>query len=161
MTAAATTPYDIPALVAMLQRQRALYVQLQELSQRQSPLVEQGQAEALLEVLGRRQKLIDELMRINEQVAPYREDWPRVWRQVPESDRPEVSDLLKDVSDRLAAILDQDESDRRRLQSSHDSVKTELRRVSGGTLAVRAYGASPVRAGAGAGAAPRFTDRQA
>jgi hypothetical protein len=159
----ATTPasltYDVPGLIALLRHQRDLYTDLHELSERQAPLVEQGAAEALLEVLARRQKLIDELAQINAQLSPYREDWSRVWRHVPEPDRPEVSALLKTVSDLLAAILEQDEADRARLQSSQDRVKVEMKKINGGTLAVRAYGGRPM-AGVSS-AAPRFTDRQA
>ncbi len=156
----ATDTYDIPGLIAMLRRQRELYTALRELSERQAPLVEQGAAEALLEVLGRRQHLIDELTQINVQLAPYRDDWPRVWRQVPENARAEVNDLLKTVSDLLAGILEQDEIDRTRLQSSQDRVQAELKKINGGTMAVRAYGGRPA-IGATATASPRFTDRQA
>lgn len=160
-TATTTQTYDICSLVAMLERQRDLYAHLRELSERQSPLVEQGAAEALLEVLARRQALIDELTQINVELTPYRDDWSRVWRQIPESQRPQINQLLKDVGELLTSILNQDEHDRARLQSSQDRVKAELRKVSGGTMAVRAYGGRTLATTATAGASPRFTDRQA
>lgn len=166
MATAVHDGYDIDELVAILTRQRDLYAHLRQIGQKQSDLVERGAAEALLELLAQRQRFIDELSDLNERLAPFREDWPRVWRQVPESRRAMVSELLNTVSDTLSRILEQDDQDRARLAASQDKVKAELGRVSGAAVAVRAYAGQARRpsatpGGAAGASGARFTDQQA
>lgn len=149
---------DLPRLVELLTRQRDLYRHLHQLSASQSPLVDAGSAEQLLDVLAQRQRLIDELAAVNEELGPYRQNWARVWPRVPDEERGGLSELLKDVDTLLQNILKQDERDRMKLQQSRDRVGAELSKVKHTSAAVRAYGGRPATSTA---AAPRLTDRQA
>jgi hypothetical protein len=151
--------FDIPRLLLLLQRQRDLYTQLRGLSADQSDHVQRGSAEALLGILAQRQRLIDELAAINEELGPYRQSWGRVWQQVPQAQQPQVNALLAELDGLLKGIIDQDERDRRQLQAAKQQVGHELKKMSAGNNAVGAYNRRTAGV-AYAATNPRFTDNK-
>lgn len=148
-------PGNIPALVALLQRQRSIYQQLRTLSDQQGPLVAEAMAEPLLSLLAQRQKLIDAALDLNAQLDPYRKRWAEIWADLPEVERGRIGGLVKEVQDLLAAIVQQDERDRAILQTAKAKIGEELQQVSRAGAAMSAYRAAPAyrpAAGVGAGA---------
>lgn len=154
----------IGVLVSLLEKQRALYGRLCELSRDQAQLIETAQTEPLLELLGHRQKLIDEVTVVNADLEPYRRRWAELWADLGAADRGRVGALVRAVEDSLAEILKRDEEDRKALQTAKAKVSEQIKAVSHAGAAVNAYrsGAKP-GAGTPAGVAQgnnRFMNHQ-
>ncbi|MCE9592225.1 MAG: flagellar protein FlgN [Planctomycetes bacterium] len=132
-------PGNVPALIALLEKQRALYDQLNAMGREQSQLIETAQTESLLSVLAQRQKLIDEVTTVNADLDPYRRRWSEIWADLNPADRRRVGDLVRAVESALATILKRDEEDRKALQSARAKVSEQIKAVSHAGAAVNAY----------------------
>ena len=127
-------------LIDLLGQQRAIYRQLYELTGRQAQLVKDGEAEPLLELLARRQSLIDELTQINARVEPYKKSWSSLWPRLDSGSQQRVQSLIDDVQGLLDEIVAQDEKDRAALSARRDEAGAGLRHVRAGSAVNRAYG---------------------
>ena len=136
-------PGNISALVALLEQQRALFLQLRTLSDQQGPLVAEAQSEPLLGLLARRQKLIDNVTDVNAKLDPYRQRWDEMLAALAEPDRQRIGDLVKEVQGLLEGILQQDERDRAALQTAKSRIGTEIQTLARSGQAMKAYGAVP------------------
>lgn len=125
--------------IGQLDRQCELYGQLKALSDRQSQLVRQGQAEQLLGVLSARQKVIDELAAVHAAMAPLRTRWTDIYAGLSMDKKSHVSRQLKQVEQLLASIIEQDERDRRELDAVRQEVGGALQRTVRSGAAVSAY----------------------
>lgn len=150
LTAEAT---DIPALIALLRRQQAIYRQLRQLSDSQSALITQGQPELLLTILSQRQKLIDDAAMLNTDLEPFRRRWAAIWAGLNDGDRQTIGDMVREVQEMLGAIVQQDERDRQSLQAAKGRVGAELQGLTRAAGAVNAYRQAPA-------AGNRFTNKQ-
>lgn len=153
MTPLATDTTDLVSLVALLKKQQAIYQQLRQLSDQQATLIDQGQPEPLLALLGQRQKLIDDAAGLNTQLDPYRRGWTSLWAGLGDADRQTIGNLVRDVQDLLGAIVQQDERDRQALQEAKGRVGAEMQKLSRGAGAVNAYRSVPTGLN-------RFTNKQ-
>ncbi len=167
MTVAHTilTPDDVQRLVQLLERQAALFSQLDQLGQRQANLIADGDAETLLGLLAQRQQVIDRLQALNGELEPYRRQWSDIWAGLDERGQQEVGSLVRAAQETLERVMASDERDRRQLASAQQRVAEELGRVKQSTTARQAYhrtghggaAAQPVRVMAGGD--NRFTDQ--
>lgn len=139
-------------LERLLERQLGLYGELDALSQMQSDLIESDDPDRLLEVLGRREALVEAILGLNAEMEPLVARWER------------EGDSSDDVRARLAAVqsvartvAERDERDRAALQRRRDTVADQLASIGRGRGAVKAYGPP---GGARGSAAPRFQDRE-
>ena len=151
-----TQPDWAADLIGLLDQQRGIYQQLHALSERQAGLVGNGDAEALLTLLGERQRLIDQLTQLNGRIEPFKRDWPRLWAQLDENSQAQVQNLIDKVQSLLDGIVQQDERDRAALSEHRDRIGAQIRQTQAGSAVNRAYGAPA----AGAAGQARYTDRQ-
>jgi flagellar biosynthesis/type III secretory pathway chaperone len=154
MTAISETSWA-SALLELLQRQQALYENLRDLGGQQTRLIESADTEQLLALLARRQQLIDQLTRLNQQLQPYKRDWTNCWASLDPPSRQRVSALIQRVGALVDQIMKADEADRVRLTHQRDEIADGLTRMNRGASVHRAYG----QAGPGAGH-NRFTDQE-
>lgn len=148
-----TQPDWAVGLVELLVQQRSVYQELDALSGEQGRLVDAGDAEPLLNLLGQRQALIDQLTQLNARVEPYRQNWPALWAQLDASTQSHIQRLIDEVQSLLDAIVQRDERDRAALSAQRDRVAGETQQLRRGAVVHRAYGAAPSHA------EPRYTDR--
>ena len=141
-------------LIEVLDQQRSLYQQLHGLSAEQAQLVDSGDPESLLSLMSQRQRLIDQLTQVSDQLEPYRARWSDYWSQMDDSTRTRVGDLVRQVQSLLEQIMAQDERDRATLAARRTQVAGNLQRMSQGASVNRAYSAKSGPVGA------RFTDNQ-
>lgn len=139
---------------SMLSQQLALFEQLQQLAAQQTDSVEQGRSDQLLTVLGQRQRLIDQLTAIQQQMAPFRNDWSAFYDRLDEAQRRRIGGRLEAVQTRLACIIEQDERDKSHLADACNQVGGQLNSVVATGAALRAYGGRP------RGVQPRFTSQK-
>jgi hypothetical protein len=136
---------------SLVERQAALYGALDALSQRQTELVDAGDAEGVLAILRQRQTIVEEIVSVAEEARPYRD------RLASEELEPEARERLSQrvgSIERLASeISDRDERDRRSLAASRERVAAELAEVGRGRRALNAYGA-------GGQSGAKFQDRE-
>ena len=151
----ATSAAEVSEIDRLLERQHELFRQLDGLSQRQTVLVTQGQTEALLEVLGDRQRVIDGIAETNAFLEPYRCRWDGVMGGLPEAARSRLRGRLDALALLADTIARRDEADRAELERRRNAVAGELAQINRGRGAMSAYGARPE------GPAPAFKDQEA
>jgi hypothetical protein len=145
------------ALVASLARQLALYEQLGTLAHRQGALIGVDDGSPLLAVIAQRQQVIDEL----QSVAREFESKGLSSATLTAPQRRAAAETNELIAAIRARIFEQDERDRAALRDAKAQVGGELRKLSQGGNALRAYGGSPVAtAPAAAPVISRFTDHQ-
>ena len=124
-----------------LKRQQECVRQLAALCRQQRQLVDSGDAEGLLRLLGRRQGLIRELEDAEKEVAGFKAGWPHTRDDLPASDRPRVEQLLAEIEACLKQIIEQDEQDYRQLAGAKEQVGRQLRHAAVGRQVNAAYAA--------------------
>jgi hypothetical protein len=143
---------------ALLRRQQDLFTKLDVLSAQQAALIQQEQTDQLLDVLARRQIIVDEIGRLSAEIEPWRARWTQFIAALPDADRQRVREQVDAIAILAQRIAARDESDRKLMEQRKGALAVELGHVSRGRGAVAAYGSS----GQGNGsAAPRFQDREA
>lgn len=127
----------------LVERQCALYGALDALSQRQTELVEAGDAEGVLAVLRSRQEILDELSVVAERQRPLRDRWASSLALIEMPVRERIAARVHAMERLAAEINERDERDRERLEEQRDSIANELASVGKTRRAVSAYGEAP------------------
>jgi len=130
----------VPTLVRALSGQRALYQEILSLAKQQSQYVATGETEALMSVLAARNRLIEQVVPLDRELAPYKGRWQEVLDGLPSADRKVVGGLLQEVQKLLGDILALDERDKESLVKQRSVVGTEIKRTVTGAALNRAYG---------------------
>jgi len=155
---------ELEQMVELLTRQSELYSQLAELSQQQEQQIEQGNAEQLLALLGRKQAVIDSVTMINDMLRPLRDRWQGVAERADPQDRQRVNELAQCVQEQVEAIIEQDRVAEQRLAHTKQTLGEEIAQTGQAGVAMNAYrkaGPPPSSARQASGPIdPRFTDQQ-
>jgi hypothetical protein len=139
-------------LVRLLERQRELVSQLDGIADGQMALIDAGESDALLGLLGDRQRVMDELAAGQDSLTGLAETL-RVRGDVGDDERDRIGRLVDDIGDRLLRIVTRDEQDRQRLRANRDRNAEALSELSAARQAQHAY----VKAGVNRN---RFADRR-
>jgi hypothetical protein len=142
-------------LVELLRQQNELYRRLRLLAERQRTLVIQDDARPLLELLAERQRLVDGLILLNEELAPFRKNWTERYQRLDEPTRRQVAAMLEEANAALGAVLQSDQRDSATLSAKREDLAGRLAAADTGSRASAAYAA------VGAGAPSSITDAQA
>jgi len=126
-------------LVRLLTHQQTLYRRLRLLAQRQRTLVLGDDANALLELLSERQRLVDGLSGLNGKIAPYRSHWTEIYHALDDSARRQVSSLLEEANATLGALLKGDGHDCGIFSAKREQVAARLSTIDTGSCASAAY----------------------
>lgn len=135
----ALSQLDTNRLIHLLGQQRELYLRLRDLSDRQRALIASDSPDLLLSILRDRQTLVAALVRLNEQLTPYRRDWEAVQATLSDDVRQQAAQLLEEINDLLRNILRVDQEDGALLSARKQAVAQSLSEVSGGRTANAAY----------------------
>ena len=141
-------------LTELLTQQRDAYRRLRDLAMTQRGAIESDQTEALLRILGDRQRAIAELTEINAELEPFRSRWDQTRQTMEPTERLNVSDLVAEVQQLLVAILDQDEGDCDVLKQRTADARHSATVATVGQQINSAYGGAGYRA-----AQPKYVDR--
>ena len=129
-------------LLVLLERQRAEYRALRDMSRQQHDYVARRDGEALLTLLGRRQQGIERLTEIDAALSQYRRDWGQVYASLEPADRERADTLLGEINETLAAIMASDREDAEELGEQKQRISGELASVPTSRQVHRAYGAA-------------------
>ncbi len=130
-------------LVMLLEQQCDLYRQLKRLTERQRSLIDRADAEPLLALLGERQKVVDQLTRLDSRLARAKQEWMRLHASVPAQAREHVERLVLELRELLGEILEADQRDSEQLSARKASLQSALTSVQAGKQAHAAYAPAP------------------
>lgn len=143
----------VPRISRLLDRQLGLYARLDELSKSQTVHIENDETDELLAVLSRRQSVIEDITKVNEELGPFRDRWGVLSKSLDDRERGELRERLEALETLVDSISQRDEADRRTLESRRRRVGSEMESLTRGRGAVNAYQKDPR-------SAPRYQDRQ-
>jgi len=130
---------EVATLVQLLEHQRSLYRRLRMLAERQRSLVMMDDHRPLLDLLAERQKLVDGLVSLVSQMAPYRSRWTQIYQELDEGSRRRVTLLLEEVNASLSSILQSDSHDTAALMARKDHMAQQISTMNAGRHASAAY----------------------
>lgn len=142
-------PSTDPTILA-LQDQVSCYQRLAKLAEVQHDHVQQGQIEGLLDVLQKRQVVLDQLAKLEQTIAPAKRQWSAYIAKLPAADRSTAESLLAETRRLLEQITAADRDDvmvlqHRKLNIGRQINKTDAARQVNRTYAASAYGAKVPR----------------
>jgi len=145
-------------LIELLERQHALVDELASLAARQAALVERRQTDALLALLGERERIIAQFTRSQEEMARFTDDLDSRLDEVPDGERTMIQALIGRIGDRLGEVMQRDAEDQQTLETARCEVKSELSSLTRSQQARHAYhGGMPSGGGTGTN---RFADQR-
>lgn len=150
-----TTDAGARRLAGIIDEEHALCLELDGLSVAQSAMVEGGDTDGVLEVLGRRQRIIDRIVVLNAELAPLRERRDELMAALPAAERQRVRDRVDEIAQTVERVRARDEQDREAMERRRTGIAAELSGLARARGAVAAYG-TPRAGGGGA----QFQDRQ-
>ena len=153
-------PHSDPArlsarLDSILTEHRSLYERLDGLSERQSALIDEDRTDELLGVLAERQRVVDRLLAVAEELKPFQSRWDDLLASVDADRRESLREKVSAIQEMAQRVNDRDEHDRTRLAAQRKALSEEIAGVNKSRGAIAAYGGS-VRSAP----SPRYQDRQ-
>lgn len=139
--------------VDLLREQETLLRELDAMSAGQRALIDAEDPQPLLELMDRRQVVIDRLEAIYEEARPMRERLNESGHDLPHDVRGQLSALLDTVSAVAQGIMRRDAQDQERMHARKKAAAAELAELASGKRAVHAY-RPPAATG------PAFQDRE-
>ena len=130
-----------PILTA-LDEQVACYRKLAKLAEAQHDYVQQSQTEKLLELLGRRQAVLDQIAGFEQTVAPAKREWPEYRARLAPSLRDKAEALLAETRRLLEQITTADRNDAIVLQQRKLNLGRQINKASAARTVNRTYAAS-------------------
>ncbi len=147
-------------LTELLTRQRDAYCRLADLAARQRDAIDTDEPEVLLRILADRQACINEVTELDAQLEPFRRRWDDLRGALGPAERLAVSELVDEVQDLLAGILNQDAGDCDLLKQRTDAIRSAAATTAAGQRLNNAYGAAGYAAAGGAGRVVDRTDEE-
>jgi hypothetical protein len=136
------TAEEVGTLVSRLDREQEIYGQLLALSRRQEEIiVADGEVDALLDVLGRKQVMIREIESIERELSPIKERWESEREQAPPARREEVEARVRGLRRTLEEVLELEDRGRSALEARQQELAGEIRKIGRSREAHAAYGA--------------------
>jgi hypothetical protein len=137
-------------IILALAEQVSCYRRLAKLAETQHQYVQQSQTERLLEVLNRRQEVLDQVAALEVALAPAKGRWAAYLNGLPPARKPDVEALLSEKRRLLEEITAADKDDALVLQQRKISLGRQIGQAGAAkavnrTYAAAAYGARPPR----------------
>jgi uncharacterized protein involved in exopolysaccharide biosynthesis len=142
------------ALQRFLEEQAVRYREVLSLSQEQLRLVEQNQAPELMEVLSRKQAIIQVLDDASEQAAPLLARWEEGRNQASETLRSGVREAHEQLTSVMAEVIALEDQAKSIISQGRGTTGKQMLNLQKGKQMLRAYGATPPPGDA------RFTDKR-
>jgi hypothetical protein len=139
------TPWP-DSLLAVLERQQQVVDELAGLASAQAPLIAEGRSDRLLELLSKRQALIDEFTSGQSELGDLTRGLEQRLEGIEASQRERIRSLISQIGARLAQVLQRDEQDQAALRAGQSAIKHELSSLGTARQARTAY-LGPAHAG--------------
>ncbi len=116
-------------LIKILEKRADAFDRIYVTSLRQGELAHGNDMPGLLEVLAAKQRMLDDLERIERELDPYRDTPPEKRRWATDEERRYADRLIRRCEIRLRAIIDQDRESERILAEKRSDIQKELRNL--------------------------------
>lgn len=136
-----TNKFDADKVIDILQRHLSIHQRLRELSRQQRDLITADDPQPLLVLLADRQKLVDELTRLNGVLLPLQSRWREYREQVSAEAGERIDALLRETTETLQLIIAADQQDAGLLAVRKAGVAGEMANLDQGRQAFDAYAA--------------------
>jgi hypothetical protein len=133
------TPGEGAWVQRLLDEQLGLCRQLDELSLRQSALIDEGDYEALLELLAQREGVIASLTKGQQELDPVRLRWEAFLASLSDERAASVRERADQLSTVTARIAKRDQADQDKIKRNRDEASAQLKTVSRTRGALSAY----------------------
>jgi len=130
-----------PTLTA-LQRQLACYHKLAQLADVQHTCVEQNRTRDLMQILGQRQEVLDQIADLEQVIGPAKRRWSDYLTELPADDRGVAEKMLAETRQLLERITRVDTDDSLILQQRKLSVSRDVQRTIVAQRVNRSYAAA-------------------
>jgi hypothetical protein len=130
-----------PVLTALAQ-QLDRYRKLCKLADAQRELIADGKTEALLEILGRRQEMLEHIGALEQTVAPAKRRWNEFLGELDEPSRQQAEAMVAEARSLLEVITSSDRNDTLVLQQRKLNVGRQIRQAAAGRVVNKMYGAA-------------------
>jgi hypothetical protein len=120
---------ELQDLLEYFGREQACYTSLLDLSRQQRSLIEEGQMDRLLGVLGHKQQILGQVADIEMRLRPYKENWDSVRHRLSSDDRGMVDAALSTVEELLGELIGLEKESEDLLVSQMNTVRGELQEV--------------------------------
>src|SRR5205085_817294 len=132
-------------IIHALQEQVTCYQRLAKLAELQHEHVQQSRTEELLDVLGRRQEVLDQVAQLEQSVAPAKRGWGEYLRHLPADQKGTAERLLAETRKLLEQITTADRNDamvlqQRKLNLGRQITQAKAAKQINRTYATAAYG---------------------
>jgi hypothetical protein len=131
------------SLMTLLQQQRAMVDELVTLGQSQAALIAEGRTDRLLDLLAKRQALIDGFTTSQSCLAELSGGLDERMDAAAPHERDRIKMLINEIGERLSQVMKRDEEDQKLLRSSRDQVVREMAKLGTARQARGAYRAAP------------------
>lgn len=134
--------HGLANLLECFGREQRCYTSLLDLSRRQRELIDAGDIDLVLRVLGQKQLVLAEVADIERELEPWRRRWPRVRAELDDLSRQKLDAALHSVEELLAELIRSERESETALTASRDSVERELTRSREAAPVRRTYGSA-------------------
>ena len=117
---------DERQVLASLREEAALCTELSGLRDEQRQLIEAGEAEQLLDVLARKQRVIDRIGQLEEALKPLKSAWDERRRDFPAAGRVAIGEAFREVRTLLGDLIAKETEDAELLASRKTDVEKEM-----------------------------------
>ncbi|MCI0364696.1 MAG: hypothetical protein L0Y44_09955 [Phycisphaerales bacterium] len=135
----ATGSLWLPSLLEIFERQNGILDRLDQLSEVQSTVIADGRTDRLLDLLGKRQRLIDELLASQTGMSELTGDLGRRVESIAPLQRDRIASMVKAIGERLARVINRDEKDQQTLGANRDQPRLTATRCVSARHARTAY----------------------
>jgi hypothetical protein len=142
MTTTTATAANTDPTIAALRGQVDCYRQLAKLADLQHGFVQEGQTEQLLDVLGKRQSVLDQIAALERTIGPSKRRWADYAAALPPAARGEAESLLAETRRLLESITAADRDDALVLQQRKLNLGRQINQAASARQVNRSYAAS-------------------
>ena len=147
----------LPPLIEALEQQHTLVTQLAEIARAQATLIAERRTDRLLEVLTRRQSIIDEFTASQSRVNALTRNLDRHSHDIGMAQRDHIRSLIDAIACVLNDVMRRDQADQESLETGRSAVLAEMTGINAVRTARAAYTA-PARGATSD--PPRFADKK-
>ena len=137
-----STTVETDSVLAALDEQVACYRRLAKLAELQHVHVQQGQTEELLDVLQKRQEVLNDISRLEAVVGPQKRRWSVYLSEIDSADRVRAESLLAETRRLLEEITGADRNDALVLQQRKLNLGRQINQASAAKQVNKSYAAA-------------------
>lgn len=133
--------FELHALLESFGQEQAHYTALLDLSRQQKEVILAGDIDQLLALLARKQRVLEEVARIERELADSKRHWKDVRARLSEDDRCVLDVALATVEELLAELISLERESEQLLAKERGQTAEALAATTRGVDVARAYGA--------------------